>query len=105
MRGSQTRNVLLDPYANAFYKNATKVSEWKSDLTDMKPGDHFVAFFNGQPTDTIQTLVGAPALDRRLAANLGELAARPMILDVGGGTGLRPALWPLAAACRGGGRL
>ncbi len=26
----QTRNVLLDPYANAFYKDATKVSEWKS---------------------------------------------------------------------------
>ncbi|HSY19737.1 MAG TPA: glycoside hydrolase family 125 protein [Candidatus Acidoferrales bacterium] len=36
----QTRNVLLDPYANAFYKDATKVSEWKSDLTDMKPGVH-----------------------------------------------------------------
>ena len=36
----QTRNVLLDPYANAFYKDATQVSEWKSDLTDMKPGVH-----------------------------------------------------------------
>ena len=36
----QTRNILLDPYANAFYKNATKVSEWKSDFTDMKPGVH-----------------------------------------------------------------
>ena len=36
----QTRNVLLDPYANAFYKDANKVSEWKSDLTDMKPGVH-----------------------------------------------------------------
>jgi meiotically up-regulated gene 157 (Mug157) protein len=36
----QTRNVLLDPYANAFYKNADKVSEWKSDFTDMKPGVH-----------------------------------------------------------------
>ena len=36
----QTRCVLLDPYANAFYKDATKVSEWKSDLTDMKPGVH-----------------------------------------------------------------
>jgi len=36
----QTRNVLLDPYANAFYKDAFKVSEWKSDLTDMKPGVH-----------------------------------------------------------------
>ena len=36
----QTRNTILDPYANAFYKNETKVSEWKSDLTDMKPGIH-----------------------------------------------------------------
>lgn len=36
----QTRCVLLDPYANAFYKDASKVSEWKSDLTDMKPGVH-----------------------------------------------------------------
>ena len=36
----QSRNVLLDPYANAFYKDATKVSEWKTDLTDMKPGVH-----------------------------------------------------------------
>ena len=36
----QTRCVLLDPYANAFYKDETKVSEWKSDFTDMKPGVH-----------------------------------------------------------------
>jgi len=36
----QTRNVLKDPYANAFYKDANKVSEWQSDLTDMKPGVH-----------------------------------------------------------------
>jgi meiotically up-regulated gene 157 (Mug157) protein len=36
----QTRNTLLDPYANAFYKDQNKVSEWKSDMTDMKPGVH-----------------------------------------------------------------
>lgn len=36
----QTRNVLLDPYANAFYKDENKVSEWKSDFTTMKPGVH-----------------------------------------------------------------
>jgi hypothetical protein len=36
----QTRCVLLDPYANAFYKEQTKVGEWKTDLTDMKPGLH-----------------------------------------------------------------
>jgi hypothetical protein len=35
-----TRCVLKDPYANAFYKDETKVSEWKSDLTSMKPGVH-----------------------------------------------------------------
>jgi meiotically up-regulated gene 157 (Mug157) protein len=37
----QTRNILLDPYANAFYKDASKISQWKStDITDMKPGIH-----------------------------------------------------------------
>ena len=36
----QTRCILKDPYANAFYKDENKVSEWKSDLTEMKPGVH-----------------------------------------------------------------
>jgi uncharacterized protein len=36
----QTRNILLDPYANAFYKDASKESDWRSDLTEMKPGVH-----------------------------------------------------------------
>src|SRR5829696_1518788 len=36
----QTRNILKDSYANAFYKDETKESEWKSDLTKMQPGIH-----------------------------------------------------------------
>ncbi|HTN00125.1 MAG TPA: glycoside hydrolase family 125 protein, partial [Pedobacter sp.] len=36
----QTHFILKDPYANAFYDDDTKVSEWKSDLTAMKPGIH-----------------------------------------------------------------
>jgi uncharacterized protein len=36
----QTKNILLDPYANAFYKDASKISEWKDDHTTMKPGIH-----------------------------------------------------------------
>ncbi|HEY5914317.1 MAG TPA: glycoside hydrolase family 125 protein [Verrucomicrobiae bacterium] len=35
-----TRCILKDPYANAFYKDESKVSEWKSDRTEMKPGVH-----------------------------------------------------------------
>lgn len=36
----QKNSILLDPYANAFYKDLNKVSEWKSDITTMKPGIH-----------------------------------------------------------------
>ncbi len=37
----QVKCILKDPYANAFYKDENKVSEWKkTDDTDMKPGIH-----------------------------------------------------------------
>src|SRR5215831_5164676 len=37
----QVKCIHLDPYANAFYKDESKVSEWKkTDITDMKPGLH-----------------------------------------------------------------
>jgi meiotically up-regulated gene 157 (Mug157) protein len=37
----QVKCILKDPYANAFYKDETKISEWKeTDETDMKPGIH-----------------------------------------------------------------
>jgi len=37
----QAKCILKDPYANAFYKDENKISEWKeTDITDMKPGIH-----------------------------------------------------------------
>jgi meiotically up-regulated gene 157 (Mug157) protein len=36
----QAKCIIKDPYANAFYKDETKISEWKDDLTTMKPGVH-----------------------------------------------------------------
>jgi meiotically up-regulated gene 157 (Mug157) protein len=36
----QVKCVLLDPYANAFYKDVTRVSHWNSDRPQMKPGVH-----------------------------------------------------------------
>ncbi|MES1161305.1 MAG: glycoside hydrolase family 125 protein [Bacteroidota bacterium] len=37
----QAKCILKDPYANAFYKDESKISEWKkTDKTDMKPGIH-----------------------------------------------------------------
>lgn len=36
----QIEFVLLDSYANAFYDDNQKVSEWKNDYTEMKPGVH-----------------------------------------------------------------
>ncbi len=36
----QTKCVIKDPYANAFYKDEHKTGDWKNDATDMKPGVH-----------------------------------------------------------------
>jgi meiotically up-regulated gene 157 (Mug157) protein len=36
----QTRCVIKDPYANAFYGDDTKVGEWKTDKTAMQAGVH-----------------------------------------------------------------
>lgn len=36
----QVKNILKDPYANAFYNDPLKTGEWKEDLTQMLPGIH-----------------------------------------------------------------
>lgn len=36
----QSRGVILDPYANAFYDDPSRQSEWHTDFTLMKPGVH-----------------------------------------------------------------
>ena len=36
----QVEFVLLDPYANAFFNDPKRISEWKDDRTTMKPGVH-----------------------------------------------------------------
>jgi meiotically up-regulated gene 157 (Mug157) protein len=43
LKGVVTRQaefVMIDPYANAFYNDPNRISEWKDDLTEMKPGVH-----------------------------------------------------------------
>ncbi|WP_415324401.1 glycoside hydrolase family 125 protein [Chryseobacterium sp. MMS23-Vi53] len=36
----QVECVLLDPYANAFFDDPNKITDWKDDATQMKPGIH-----------------------------------------------------------------
>ena len=36
----QTKYILMDPYANAFYNDPNKKGEWTTDHTEMKPGVH-----------------------------------------------------------------
>lgn len=36
----QSQCINIDPYANAFYNDPSRVGEWGSDHTDMKPGIH-----------------------------------------------------------------
>ena len=36
----QVKCVLTDPYANAFYKDLTRISKWSSDVPTPKPGVH-----------------------------------------------------------------
>ncbi len=36
----QMKCIMLDPYANAFYKDVTKISQWKDDTAQMLPGVH-----------------------------------------------------------------
>jgi uncharacterized protein len=36
----QTKCILKDPYANAFYKNENKKSPWNTDVTNMQRGIH-----------------------------------------------------------------
>lgn len=36
----QSRNINIDPYANAFYKDNDRVGDWKDDVTDMQAGIH-----------------------------------------------------------------
>ena len=36
----QVKCIQIDPYANAFLGRDDEISEWKSDITQMKPGIH-----------------------------------------------------------------
>jgi hypothetical protein len=64
--------ITTDPSATRF-----RVDGQNSTLSDLAPGDRFVALFNGSPSDSLQTLVSQPALavDAQPAATQHQLYA------------------------------
>ena len=68
-----TRCILKDPYANAFYKDESKVSQWKSDRTDMKPGVHERNPDQGEALPAVHVATRG----RRLGASLRSASMGP----------------------------
>ncbi|HKW72609.1 MAG TPA: class I SAM-dependent methyltransferase [Candidatus Dormibacteraeota bacterium] len=48
--------------------------------------------------DALQAVAGVAEVNRRVARRLAELPPVERLVDIGGGTGLAPELWPVGAA-------